>query len=360
MTEPGRTGSDGWKPSKGTKNTMMGLAALAMTVLGSCTYLVNTTYIAPGEQGIRELALSPFGLFGQVGVQREVYGPGRHIKILGFHTMHVLPADIQVYNLLRSAVSLDARDYDRNIRRGPAARIETSDGFYVDLDVSVIYRIDDPYELVTTLGAGELYFDNGVAVRTVPNLKAKLGELDPVDFYNVALRVPQQDSARNRLDDELSGNGLTIEHVLIRYPAFHTEIQERFEERVTQQQNVLTNRAEAGKTTVSVELTRLTEQGEQAASVRIAEGLAYAVQRAGEGDAYVRIRNSDGSRLVALADAEATRLINNSYRGAGSDLLVGLKMAENLKNLPYILITPDSFNPLDVANNVDVLSGARR
>lgn len=357
MNELGDAGGEGWKPSK---NTLMGLGALVLTVLGSCTYMVNTKYIAPGEQAIRELALSPFGLFGQVGVQHEVYGPGRHVKILGFHTMHVLPADIQVYNLLRPEISLDLRDYDANIRRGPAARIETSDGFYVDLDVSVIYRIDDPYKLVTTLGAGELFFDNGLAIRTVPNLKAKLGELDPVDFYNVALRVPQQDSARARLNDELDGNGLHIEHVLIRYPAFHSEIQERFEERVTQEQNVLTNRAEAGKTTVSVELTRLTEEGEQAASVRVAEGLAYAVQRAGEGDAYVRIRNSDGTRLVALAEAEATRLINNSYQGAGSDLLVGLKMAENLKNLPYILITPESFNPLDVANNVDVLSGARR
>jgi len=360
MSELGDTGSDGWKPSGKAKNTMIGLGALAITTLGSCTYLANTKYIAPGEQGIRELAISPLGLFGQVGVQEEVHGPGRHIQILGIHTMHVLPADIQVYNLLRSEVSLDARDYNNNIRRGPAARIETSDGFYVDLDVSVIYRIDDAYKLVTTLGAGELYFDNGVAVRTVPNLKAKLGELDPVDFYNVSLRVPQQDSARARLNDELSDNGLTIEHVLIRYPAFHREIQERFEERVTQEQNVLTNRAEAGKTTVSVELTRLTEEGEQAASVRIAEGQAYAVQRAGEGSAYVRKRNSDGTRLVALADAEATRLVNNSYQGAGSDLLVGLRMAENLRNLPYILITPESFNPLDVANNVTVLSGARR
>jgi len=43
-----------------------------------------------------------------------------------------------------------------------AAHIQTSDGFFVDVDVSILYKIVDPYLVFTRLGTGRLFEANGI------------------------------------------------------------------------------------------------------------------------------------------------------------------------------------------------------
>ena len=52
-------------------------------------------------------------------------------------------------------------------------------------------------------------------------------------------------------------------------------------------------------------------------------------------------------------------MLNEAYRGAGSDMLVGMKMAANLTNLDTILVPAggaDAFNPLDVQSLMKLFS----
>ena len=62
----------------------------------------------------------------------------------GIQEMYKLPKALQVLELTNSAQSAA---YDTRIER--AAHIQTSDGFFVDVDVSIIYRISDPYKVFT-------------------------------------------------------------------------------------------------------------------------------------------------------------------------------------------------------------------
>ena len=60
-----------------------------------------------------------------------------------------------------------------------------------------------------------------------------------------------------------------------------------------------------------------------------------------------------------MAEAKKSELLNEAYRGAGSEMMVGMKMAGNLTNLDTILIPaggPNSFNPLDVQSLMRLFS----
>ncbi len=70
--------------------------------------------------------------------------------------------------------------------------IQTSDGFFVDVDVSIIYRISDPYLIFTMIGPGTLFEDNGIITKAEPILKASLGELTTEEFYNSPLRLQRR------------------------------------------------------------------------------------------------------------------------------------------------------------------------
>jgi hypothetical protein len=58
---------------------------------------------------------------------------------------------------------------------------------------------------------------------------------------------------------------------------------------------------------------------------------------------------------VKLADARKTSLKNRALRGAGSDRLVGLSMAEVYKGLDVIILSSDGtagVNPLDLGKTL--------
>ncbi len=80
-------------------------------------------------------------------------------------------------------------------RKDKAAHIQTSDGFFVDVDVSILYHIADPYKVFTIIGPGNLFEDNGIIPKTEPALKETLGELTTEQFYNSLLRSEKAEAA---------------------------------------------------------------------------------------------------------------------------------------------------------------------
>ena len=112
------------------------------------------------------------------------------------------------------------------------------------MDVSILYRIEDPYLVFTKIGPGELFISNGIVPKAEPALKATLGELTTEEFYNSPLRVQKTDMAREMLNRELNEKGLHIEHALVRYFKYSDEIQKNIEEKKLKDQLVFKNQAE--------------------------------------------------------------------------------------------------------------------
>ncbi len=305
-------------------------------------------YIQPNKFGIKQVNI---GI--KKGIRKKVYQTGFHIIApFGIQYMHQFPKDIQGFELTNFP---DTKA--RGVRFRKAAHIQTSDGFFVDVDVSILYHIADPYKVITTVGPGRLYEDNGIIPKVEPKLKESLGEMKTEEFFKSPLRVARAKQAKELLNLELNPKGIEVDHVLIRYFKYSEEIQRNIEEKKLKDQLVFTNRSKAKASAQEALVKKVREEGKANIKVRLETGNAYVVKRNAERDLYVRTKQAEADLLIKLAEAKKTELINNAYQKKGSDKLVGLKMAEVLKGINVIILPTGGvtgFNPLDLDRVIEL------
>lgn len=323
----------------------LGLAALVLLVIG---YNLLFVYIHPDEFGIK---VARVGIHR--GVQKEVYHAGLAFVLpFGLQRMYRLPKGIQVLELTnfpQTAAGLARKDR--------AAHIQTSDGFFVDVDVSMLYHIKDPYLVFTTIGPGSLFEDNGIIPKAEPALKETLGKLTTEEFYNSPMRVKKAEEAKNQLNSELNLKGIEVIEVLVRYFKYSPEIQKNIEEKKLQDQMVFTNQSAARAAKEEAQLKKIVQEGMVIAAVELEKGKAYVTLKIAEKDLYARKIKAEADLLVQLAEAERVRLKNDALKGTGSERMVGLKMADVYKGLDLVILPSDGahgVNPLDLNNTLQL------
>ena len=183
------------------------------------------TYVRPNEYGIKVVRVP---VLGARGVHKDVYDTGFHIVLKAFdlEQMYLFPKDLQILDLTGAR-----EEAAREAVVSKPAHIQTSDGFFVDVDVSILYRIRDPYLVFTTLGPGTAFETNGIVPKAEPVLKQTLGELTTEEFYNSPLRVAKSENALELLNRDLSPYGLEVDQLLVRYFHYTEEIQKNIEEK---------------------------------------------------------------------------------------------------------------------------------
>ena len=317
------------------------IIALFVLVLSFNLFFV---YVEPDEYGIK---VNRIGI-GR-GVQTDIYHAGlTFVMPFGFQQIYTLPKGMQVLELTNFPETAST-----SARKDRAAHIQTSDGFFVDIDVSILYHIKDPYLVFTTIGPERLFEDNGLIPKAEPVLKETLGKLTTEEFYNSPMRVQKAEEAKEGLNKELNIKGLEIDQVLVRYFKYSPEIQKNIEEKKLQDQMVFTNQSAARAAKEEAELKKTVQEGMVTAAVEIEKGKAYVTRKIAEKDLYVRKIKAEGDLLVKLAEAERVRLRNDALKGVGSERMVALKMAEIYKNLDLIILSsdgPNGVNPLDLKN----------
>jgi regulator of protease activity HflC (stomatin/prohibitin superfamily) len=328
-------------------------------------YLTCTTYVGPGEFGVKQVLYSPFGLFGPMGTQNKIYETGIHHQFPTMEKILRFPKTIQVLTMRdepnsnqKVTETISATD-QRFTRLVKAAYIQTSDGFYVKMDTSILYCIEDPVKLVNMVGAGKLYEDNGILPVAENAIKVRLGTLQPEDFFDAKIRVAKLDEARDLMNEKLLPMGLKVKHVLARYPHLHPDVAARVEENNMQKQTKLLNVSLTAQAAAEAELAKVVNEGTAAKGVALQRGKAYQIQRESEKELYERTKKAEGDRIRKMAEATKAEMLNEAYRGAGSDMLVGMKMAANLTNLDTILVPAggeNAFNPLDVQSLMRLFS----
>lgn len=312
-------------------------------------YFSFLEYVRPYEFGIKEVKV---GL--NKGIQKETYGPGLWLVLpFGMQTMYRLPRQMQVLELTgnSSKESASAAMEGPSVFRAPQAKIQTSDGFFVDVDASVLYRVVDPYKVITSLGPSDAYLHLGVQPRAQPALKQTLGQLTTEEFYNSELRVAKSEETKVLLNSELEPLGIHVEQVLVRYFRYIDSIQQNIEAKKLQDQLFYTNQSKGLAAKQQQELDRVEAQGEQSVKLALQEGTAYKTRIQAEADLYTRKKEAEADLLIKLAEAQRTELRNTAMEQAGSDRLVALRMAEVLKGLETIVLptgASNSLNPLDL------------
>lgn len=339
-----------YRPKLSGKMSVLIVVALVILIPLSFFYFSCLEYIRPHEFGIREVQIGV-----DRGIQERIYGPGyTFVMPFGMQRIHHFPATVQVLemNSNRGTVA-QGRDA---VKVTNSAKIQTSDGFFVDVDASILYRIEDPYLVITQLGTDDKYLRQGLMPKAEPILKQALGELTPEDFFNSQLRVRQANAARDSLNKELNPKGIKVEHVLVRYFRYTDEIQGNIEKKKLEDQMVFTNQSLRKAALAEQGLNEVTAKGEMAVKVVAEEGNAYKVTKEAERDLYVRTKKAEGDLLVAKAEAEATRLRNEAMQVLGAERKVAMKMAEVLEGLEVIMLPTGgegSLNPLDLDAMID-------
>ncbi len=314
-----------------------GAALVAVVAFATCS-----VYVHPNEFGVKQVIVGR-----DKGILRTVYWPGLHWVSPGTERMHVFSTDVQLLNLTNDAN--ERRKEDKRIT--PALNIQTSEGYTVSVDLSVLYRIDDPYRVLTGIGPGRLYEDSLVIPRSEQILRKLLGELDAEQFYDPNKRISRVRKALEELNAELVPNGIRVVQIFARRFAYDARYQTAIEQRKIQDQTVFKNKAEAEMAVANAEKDRIVAVGAAAVKVELARGDAERKKLDAEADLYTRKKQAQGHLAVQLAEAEGTRLENEALRGVGSENLVGLRMAEVLRGTKVIVVPTDGeggMNPLDL------------
>lgn len=325
----------------------MNILAIVL-ILTVASYNLFFVYVQPDEYGIKVIRI---GL--NRGVQKEVHHAGLTFVLpFGLQAMYRLPKGVQVLELTNSpeTAALAARK-DR------AAHIQTSDGFFVDVDVSMLYHIKNPYLVFTTIGPGTLFEDNGIIPKAEPALKETLGKLTTEEFYNSPMRVQKAEEAKIRLNNELNEKGIQVDQVLVRYFIYSPEIQKNIEEKKLQDQMVFTNQSAARAAKEEAGLKKIIQEGVVIAAVELEKGKAYVTRKIAEKDLYARSIKANANLQVKLAEADKVRLRNEALKGIGSERMVALKMADVYKGLDIVILPSDGahgVNPLNLENTLQL------
>src|SRR5882724_3993966 len=312
-------------------------------------YSICTQYIQPDQFAVKQVDVVVPLLTGVAGIHTNIYDTGIQWRLPGCEKFLIFPKSIRAVTLHAKGKANEAPE--RFVRFEDAAHIQTSDGFFINLDVSILYRVIDPYKVVHDFGAGELYEQNGIVFQAEPFLKSTMGTLHPEDFFDAAKRVAKQEETRDRFNEFLAPRGLRVEHVLIRYPKYHEAVQARIEARNIQEQTKQKNVQEAILAQALGAFKEVEQQGLADLSIKLMEGSNYVTRINAQMDSYRRKKASEGNKIIALAEAERQRMINDAYQGAGADRLIGLEWAKVLSGLDTIILEsggPNGFNPLDL------------
>jgi len=326
------------------------LVALALALGGATAlWFMFAQPIGASQVGVRQVYLGP----GK-GIQQEpVYGPGLHLVVPGYERLHVFPRDVQTLDFNDAERSVAAQKMGVDYHWAPSIRIQTSEGYQVTVDVTVLYRVTDPYTVLTKVGAGRLFETQVVQRRADKILREVLGALNAEDFYNVGVRTEKVEEARVAMTEAMSEWGIEVWGVLLREYSYDDRYQQAIEDRKIQDQRVFKNQSESLAASRAAERDRVVAEGQANILVESERGKSEVRRIEAEGERYYREQVAKGDLLVALAEAEGTELENEALRAVGAGNLVGLEMAEVFEGTEVIILSTtgdEGLNPLDLGS----------
>jgi regulator of protease activity HflC (stomatin/prohibitin superfamily) len=315
---------------------------LGAVLLGYCGPSSCSTYVPPNMVGVKQVYYG-----SDAGMRKEVFGPGLHFLAVGVERLHLFPTDVQLINYSDSSSEVSQQQ-----RSAPSIKIQTSDGYNVQLDVTLLYRLTNAYKIITEAGPGRAFEDRLVIPRVDRILRKTLGELNAEEFYQGPRRIEKSNAAHEALKTELHEYGIEVDAVLVRRYVYDQRYQQLIEGRKIKDQTVFLRQAEAKSAIEQRKRDTIVAEGKANQDIELSRGRAEVQKLAATADLYRRKRAAEGKLLVELAEAKGTQLENTALQGAGSENLVGLKMADVLKGVRVLVLSSDGANgtnPLDLA-----------
>jgi regulator of protease activity HflC (stomatin/prohibitin superfamily) len=218
------------------------------------------TYLPPDRIGMRQVAFGP-----HKGLEKELVLPGYRREIAGYEQIRTFPHDLQIVEFTN-----DQQETGAGAVKRAAIKVPTVDGYPVDVDVTVLYRIADPFKVVSKFGFGNAYEEAVVVRFTDPLVKQFLGELLAEQFY-APERLQRVAELKHELTRRFESNGLALADVLVRQYTYPATFQDLTEQKKIQDQSVLANRALGRQAEVQTRLNQVAAEGQNLIRIKSAD-----------------------------------------------------------------------------------------
>ncbi len=329
-----------------------------LTVVGVLFfYGACTARVSPNEWGVEQVR---FGF--KIGIKERAFTPGLYFVPLGT-TMHEFPREIHVLEAsfdrtesLAKAKTEDVRDgveryfqrRDKLLGRAThrvidAFNVQTSDGYAVICDVTLLYSISDPVRIAKDFGWGSLYVDS-FAVNTFRNgVLQTIGKMNAETFYNEELRIAAVKDAETFLRARFAERGFKVETLLLRNYVYAENYERSLQEKKVAVQTTEKNRKEALVNEEHAKLEQIQSKGNAAITIAESAVNAEIARIRAEAELYASQTRAKADKEVNVAQAEAKRLKADALNSSGGRYVVALETARMFENIEGAVMTPEQY-----------------
>ncbi len=324
----------------------IGIAGLLAIFVVSCTATVR-----PDEFGVEQ---HRFG--SKTGVGDEVFGPGLYFVGPGT-TMNIFPRGIHVLESTgehsrkatggggnRAYVERRSRELGRETYRVvDSLDIQTSDGYSVNADVTLLYSISDPVRIAREFGWGSLYVDAFVINMFRNGLLATLGKMNAESFYDEQVRIGAVKEAEQFLRERFEARGFKVAKLLLRSYEYSPSYEKSLHDKKLAVQLAEKNRKESLVNDESAKLKQIESKGNATIIIAESEVQARISKVRAEADLYSAQVHAKADQEVGLAQAEGKRLKANALNHPGARYVMALENAKMFDGVQSAVMTPEQY-----------------
>jgi regulator of protease activity HflC (stomatin/prohibitin superfamily) len=332
---------------------LVGAGLLAVLIIyGSCT-----ARVLPNEWGVEQ---RKFG--SHPGIVDQAYGPGLYFVGPGvtMHTfsreIHVLEASYDRQDAMNKAsdgrVRYQVEEYFNERQRilggetdrvVDALNVQTSDGYAVLGDVSLLYGIQDPVRVAKDFGWGTLYVDKFVLNTFRNGVLTTLGKMNAEAFYDEKARIKAVAEAEEILRQRFHERGFEVHKLLLRNYRYAPSYEKALHDKKVAVQLAVKNEKERLVNEEKAKLQQIESQGNATITIAESEVNAQIARIQAEAKLYSAQVHAKADREVKVAEAEAKRLKAEALAEAGSRYVVGLETARMFDSIQGAVMTPEQY-----------------
>jgi regulator of protease activity HflC (stomatin/prohibitin superfamily) len=329
---------------------------LAVGLVTTLFYGSCTARVLPNQWGVEQ---RKFGL--KTGIVDSAYGPGLYFVGPGV-TMHTFPREIHVLEasfdreeaLRKGGPAVADRVNSYFDRRGrllgaathriiDALNVQTSDGYAVTTDVTLLYSIEDPVRVARDFGWGSLYVDSFVINTFRNGVLSTVGKLNAESFYDEAVRIKAIEETEALLRQRFAERGFKVDKLLLRNYRYVEAYERSLEAKKVAVQLTEKNRKESLVNEEKAKLKQIESKGNAAITIAESEVNARIAKVRAEADLYSSQTRARADKEVNVGGAEAKRLKADALTTAGGRYVVALETSKMFDNIEGAVMSPEQY-----------------
>jgi regulator of protease activity HflC (stomatin/prohibitin superfamily) len=317
-------------------------------------YARCTARVPPDELGIELRTLGSHS-----GIVERVYEPGLYFLAPGA-SMKTFPRGVQVLEASMEreesrnkapdrAAAIDEYFEERNRILGdshrviPALNIQTSDGYAVQTDITLLYSVVDPVRVAKDFGWGTLYVDAFVINTFRNGVLATLGKMNAESFYDGALRIATVTEAEELLRKRFAERGFKVDKLLLRNFRYAENYERSLQDKKVAVQLAEKNRKEGRVNEERAKLQQIDSKGNGAITIAESAVNAEIAKIKAEADLYGSQTRAKADREAGLAASEAKRLKSDALTQTGGRYVMALEISKMFDNITGAAMTPEQY-----------------